>query len=262
VTAPALTGARVDGVSFAVLGGGEPVTVFAHGLGGSSAEVRPFAARAPGTRVLLSFRGHGDSDALPGGWDYDLLAADVLAVADRVGASACVGLSVGSGALLRVLRDAPHRFDRLAFVLPAALDAPRTDGASLRLARLGDAIDAGDAAHVSALLLGEVPAHLQSSRAVRLLLHRRAIELVRRPAPVPLRADRPLQDRAVLHDVRAACLVVGQQDDPLHPLVLAQELAEVLPAASLLALPAGGVFWTAARAVQNALAEHLTVEVP
>jgi len=87
VTAPVLTEARVAGVSFSVLGGGEPVTVFAHGLGGSSAEVRPLAARAPGTRVLLSFRGHGDSDALPGGWDYDLLAADVLAVADHVGAS-------------------------------------------------------------------------------------------------------------------------------------------------------------------------------
>lgn len=262
MTVLALPGGRVAGVRFSVLGAGDPVTVFAHGLGGSSAETRPLASRAPGTRVLLSFRGHGDSDALPGGWDYDLLAADLLAVADHVAATACVGLSVGSGALLRVLREVPNRFERLAFVLPAALDATRSDGASLRLASLGDAIDAGDAGRVSALLLAEVPAHLRTSRAVPLLLSRRAADLVRRPAPVPLRADRPLPNRAVLSGVRAACLVVGQADDPLHPLALARELADALPYASLLALPPGGVFWTATRAVQTALAEHLTAEVP
>jgi len=262
VTAPALAGGRVAGVQFSVLGTGDPVTVFAHGLGGTSAETRPLAARVPGTRILLNFRGHGDSDALPGGWDYDLLAADLLAVADHVGATACVGLSVGSGALMRVLRDDPLRFDRLAFVLPAALDATRSDGASLRLASLGQAIDAGDAAQVAALLLAEVPAPLRGSRAVPLLLQRRATDLVRRPAPVPLHADRPLRDRSVLSAVPAGALVVGQADDPLHPLALARELAELLPSASLLALPAGGVFWTATRAVQTALAQHLTVEFP
>ena len=98
---------RVGDVAYTVLGQGGPVTVFAHGLGGSSAETRPLASRVPGTRVLLSFRGHGDSGPLPGGWDYDVLADDLRAVADETGATCAVGLSLGAGALLRLLVATP-----------------------------------------------------------------------------------------------------------------------------------------------------------
>lgn len=257
VSALAVAG-RVAGVAYDVVGAGLPVTLLAHGLGGSSAETRPLALRLTGTRVLLSFRGHGRSDALVHGWDYDDLAADLRAVADAVGATRCVGLSLGAGALLRVLREQPSRFERLAFVLPAALDSARADGATVRLQALGAAIDAGDAASVAAILLAEVPLALQTRRAVPLLLARRAQALVQRPAPVPRGTDRPLQDRAVLSRVTVPALVIGQAEDRLHPLSLAVELAACLPAGRLLALPAGGVFWTAAARAQHALADHLT----
>ena len=248
---------RVGGVEYTVLGDGGPVTVFAHGLGGTAAETRPLALKAPGTRVLLSFRGHGGSDALEDGWDYDLLAEDLLTVADHVGATGCVGLSLGCGALLRVLRDAPDRFDRLGLVMPAAVDSARADGATLRLKRLGAAIDRGDVDAVTALLMAEVPVALRARRAVPLLLARQAKALVLRPAPVPRRPDRPLEDRSVLRQVLAPTLVIGQEDDLLHPLSLAREVAELMPAGRLLALPQGGVFWTATAQAQTALAEHL-----
>jgi len=247
----------VRGVEYAVLGSGAPVTVFAHGLGGGRTETRPLATRTRGTRVLLTFRGHGASDALGDGWDYDLLADDLRAVSDHVGATACVGLSLGCGALLRLLRDEPDRFARLAFVLPAALDSMRADGATVRLRSLGAAIDGGDAEAVTALLLAEVPPELRGRRGVALLLRRRADELVRRPAPVPRSADRPLDDRSVLARVRVPALVVSQADDPLHPAALAADLVAALPHARLLDLPAGGVFWTAAARTQDALARHL-----
>lgn len=254
----------LDGVCATVLGEGGPVTVLAHGIGGSIAETRPLAARLRGTRVLLEFRGHGQSDALPGGWDYDLLADDLLAVADEVGATQAVGLSLGSGALLRALSRDPKRFDRLAFVLPAAIDARRADGATLRLERLGAAIDRGDADAVTDLLVGEVPAHVRDRRGTALLLRRRAMQLLERPTPRPLHPpsdpDRPLLDRAVLGDVVAPSLVVGQAGDPLHRLDTAAELAAALPDAELLSLPPGGVFWTATRVLQLALAHHLTPE--
>ncbi|MCW2615136.1 MAG: putative hydrolase or acyltransferase of alpha/beta superfamily [Frankiales bacterium] len=255
---PVLQSGRVAGVDFTVLGDGDgPVTVFAHGLGGTSGETRPLALKAPGTRVLLTFRGHGASDALVDGWDYDVLAEDLLAVADHVGAEACVGLSLGCGALLRVLRDQPDRFARLAMIMPAALDSARTDGATVRLEQLGAAIDRGDVEAVTALLMTEVPAALRERKAVPLLLARRAAELVQRPAPVPRTADRPLADRSVLSAVTAPTLVVGQSDDRLHPLELAREVAAALPNAELLALPEGGVFWTCAAQAQAALAAHL-----
>ena len=250
-------GTRVGDVAYTVVGDGFPVTVFAHGLGGSAAETRPLASRVLGTRVLLDFRGHGASGPLPGGWDYDLLADDLLAVADATGATQAVGLSVGAGALLRVLSRDPERFTRIALVMPAALDEGRDDGATLAIRRLGSAIDDRDVEAVTAQLLDELPPEVRSRRAVRLLLARRAAMLVTRPAPRPRIADRPVHDRAVLTAVRAPALVVAQEDDPLHALDLAVELTAALPDAALLALPAGGVFWTASARTADALATHL-----
>jgi pimeloyl-ACP methyl ester carboxylesterase len=249
---------RVGDVAFTVLGSGTPVTVFAHGLGVSAAETRPLAARAAGTRVLLDFRGHGASGPLPGGWDYDLLADDLDAVVRATGATQAVGLSVGSGALLRLLSRDPARFERLVMVMPAALDDDRDDGATVAIRRLGSAIDARDAEAVTELLLAEVPLEMRERRAVRVLTARRAAAMVERPAPRPLRADRPVHDRAVLAAVSAPTLVVAQDDDPLHALGLAVQLTAALPRSALLALPAGGVFWTAGAQAAAAVALHLS----
>lgn len=263
MTVPAVTdllppGGRVGEVACTALGSGLPVTVFAHGLGGSAAETRPLASGVPGTRVLLSFRGHGDSGDLPGGWDYEVLADDLRAVADATGATCAVGLSLGAGALMRVLSTEPDRFERVAFVLPAAIDATRADGATLRLEALGDAIDAGDADAVAQILLAEVPDAVRERRGISTLVRRRALQLSSRPAPRPLRDDRPLVDRGVLSRVDVPALVVGQDADPLHRLDVARELAGLLPQGRLLELGEGGVFWSADRAAQDALAAHLT----
>lgn len=247
----------IDGVSFVVLGQGGPVTVFAHGLGGSVAETRPLATRVAGTRVLLDFRGHGDSDVLEDGWDYDLLADNLLTVANAVGASQAVGLSLGSGALLRALSRDPERFRKVAFVLPAAIDDTRRDGATVRLRRLGRAIDRGDARLTADILLEELPQQVRQRRGIDTLVLRRATQLVTRPAPEPRQEDRPLHDRSVLSRVTCPALVLGQAEDPLHPGDLAAELAAALPSAELVMLPEGGVFWTAAREAQVALAQHL-----
>ncbi len=247
----------VGGVAFVVLGEGGPVTVFAHGLGGSVAETRPLATRVAGTRVLLDFRGHGASDGQPEGWDYDSLADDLLAVADEVGATQAVGLSLGSGALLRALSRDASRFDRLAFVLPAAIDGTRRDGATARLLRLGAAIDRGDARGAADVLLEELPEEIRERRGVAALVLRRAAQLVTRPAPSPRSHDRPLPDRALLARLTLPVLVIAQEEDNLHPADLAAELHRELPQSELLTLPPGGVFWTAGREAQTALARHL-----
>jgi 3-oxoadipate enol-lactonase len=250
----------VGGVACTLVGEGGPVTVFAHGLGGSCAETRPLAAGVPGTRVLLDFRGHGDSVAHADGWDYDLLADDLLSIADTFGATRAVGLSLGSGALLRALTRDPTRFERLAMVMPAALDSARDDGATLSVRRLGHAIDAGDVEGITKLLLAELPSEVRSQRAVRLLLRRRARQLASRPAPRPRGIDRPVEHRGVLAAVQAPALVVAQQHDPLHTVEIAVALAAALPNARLLTLPAAGVFWTAREELATQLARHLAQE--
>lgn len=251
---------RIAGVEVATLGEGLPVTVFAHGLGGSSVETRPLAMRTPGTRVLLTFRAHGASAAIEGGWTYDDLATDLLEVANAVDATGAVGLSLGAGALLRLVSSEPDRFDRLAFVLPAALDESREDVATARLLRLADAVIAGDEAHVVRMLLEDVPEQVRSRGGVRVLVDRRARQLLGSAPPYPRGSDAPLPDLHVLQAVSAPALVVGQRDDPLHPSSVAERLAAALPAAELLLLDQGGVFWTETRRAQDALATHFTLE--
>ncbi|MCU1593503.1 MAG: hydrolase [Frankiales bacterium] len=251
------TSGTINGVSFVVLGSGGPITVFAHGLGGSVAETRPLATRVLGTRVLLDFRGHGDSALLDDGWDYDMLADDLLSVADTVGATRAVGLSLGAGALLRALSRKVDRFDKVAFVLPAAIDGHRKDGATERLLRLGDAISAQDARKVADILLEELPTATRERRGVDALVFRRAQQLVTKPAPSPRKEDRPVSDRSFISQIACPAMVLAQVGDPLHPSDLAVELAGLLPSAELLVLPEGGVFWTAARDAQDALANHL-----
>lgn len=258
VTAPH----RVEGVDVTVLGEGLPVTVFAHGLGGSSVETRPLAARTSGTRVLLTFRGHGTSAAIEGGWTYADLADDLAAVADAFEATCAVGLSLGAGALLRLLAREPGRFRRLAFVLPAALDENRNDLATARLLRLADALIAGDEAHVVRLLLDEVPAAVRSRGGTKLLVDRRARQLLGSSPPYPRGSDSPLTDVGLLARVTAPTLVVGQMDDALHPAAVADRLVAALPRSELLLLEPGGVFWTATRRVQDALAAHLCPHLP
>ena len=246
------------GLNVVALGQGGPVTVFAHGLGGSVAETRPLATRVEGTRVLFDFPGHGDSADLVGGWDYEQLADSLLAIADEYGATQAVGLSMGAGALLRALSRDPLRFDKLAFVLPAAIDGTRRDGAIERLRVLGDAIVSGDPDAAAEYLLGELPSSVRERRGIEVLVRRRAVQLVGKPAPEPAYDDRPLHDRSLFASLDVPTLVIGQEQDALHPLDLALELHALLPAADLAVYPQAGVFWTAAREAQEALARHLS----
>lgn len=248
---------RVDGIAYRVLGCGGPVTLFAHGLGGSMAETRPLARQVAGTRVLMDFRGHGDSEPLLDGWHYDLLARQLLAVAQETGATQAVGVSLGAGALLRLLARDPGRFTKVAFVLPAAIDSTRRDGATVQLERLGEAINHCDARAAADLLLQELPPMVRAQRGVSALVLRRATQLVTKPAPHPQYDDRPLPDRRALATMTSPALVIAQQQDPLHPAAIAAELALALPHAELLTLPPGGVFWTHADTAQAALARHL-----
>jgi 3-oxoadipate enol-lactonase len=145
-------------------GGGEPVTVFAAGLGGTIPETRTLASGVAGTRVFFDFRGHGRSGAPDDGdWSYAALSRDLLTGADAAGATRAVGVSMGAAAILGVLAASPERFSRCVFFLPAILDRPRSDVATTRLGRLAARIEEGDAGAVAELLSAEVPAPLRGS---------------------------------------------------------------------------------------------------
>jgi 3-oxoadipate enol-lactonase len=228
-------------------GAGEPVTVFAAGLGGTIAETRTLGSGVAGTRVFFDFRGHG-ATGLPedGDWSYAALARDLRAVADATGATRAVGVSLGAAALMGVLAATPERFSRNVFFLPAILDRPRHDVVTSRLGAVAARIEDGDTDAVVDLLLAELPRELRAQPGVAAHAKARARTLSTRAVAGLVRAlaeTQPVADRVLLAAVGAPCLVVGQEGDEVHPAQVARELAATLPNARLHVFDRPGGLW-------------------
>ncbi|MGI8433290.1 MAG: alpha/beta fold hydrolase [Nocardioidaceae bacterium] len=230
-----------------VVGAGEPVTVFAHGLAGSIAETRPFAAGVAGTRVFFSFRSHGQSVSPRSPWSYAALELELMAVRDAYGARRGLGVSLGAGALLRAAVHRPDLFERLVLVLPAALDAPRSGRAVHRVAEMAERAEAGDVEGLSAELLAEQPAGVRDRRVVQMWARQQAEQLCEpmiRRSMLTIPLLHPLDHAAVLESVTCPVLVVGQVDDEAHPSAVVDQLASVLPDATTKVFGPGGLMWT------------------
>jgi 3-oxoadipate enol-lactonase len=217
-------------------GTGEPVTVFAHGLTNSCMELAAFTPFVPGTKIRFCFRGHGHSSApSAGSYGFSDLARDVEAVADAYGATCAVGTSMGAGAITHLLGRAPDRFERLVFLLPAALDEPLTSYEAFdRTAELLETLDKGEAIE-SILAGGEASAYAEAPwlRDFAMLMWQdvnphgvaRAIREVVR--------DVAIADRELLRKVTAPTLVICRRGDEIHPVELGAVLADLMPNAEL-----------------------------
>jgi pimeloyl-ACP methyl ester carboxylesterase len=250
-----------------VVGEGGPVTVFAHGLGESIAAARPLGTGLAGTRVFFDFRGHGGSvvaDPDPAEWGYPALAADLRSVADAHGATRAVGTSMGAAALLHLVSQTPNRFERLVFFLPAALDSVRPEGQA-RLDELARLIDAGDPEPLAAAMLAYLPAAVRESRVAAVHARGSAAELMGSDVPRVMRAIgqvAPLPTVEVLASVRVPALVIGQEGDDVHRLVVARRLAAALPNAHLEVFGPGGALWQERRRLRTVLGDFLGDRVP
>lgn len=247
-------------------GHGEPSSVFVHGLAGSIATTRPYAGAVEGRRTFVHLAGHGRSTPTAE-WTYAALAAQVLAVADheQVRATGALGISMGAGALCAAMATDPSRFERLVLVLPAVLDRPREDVAMRSFAGLARLLDLGDLPGVARHLLAEQPEQARSRPDVQAWCRQHAERLADSAVALALQAvphQVPLSDRDLLRQVRAPVLVLAQHGDPIHPVSAALELAQVLPAATLEVLPAGGVMWAHRDRVRRLVGEFLSGPPP
>jgi pimeloyl-ACP methyl ester carboxylesterase len=248
-------------LEFVTTGSGLPGTVFAHGLAGSIETTRPFGSGVGGSRTFMHFRGHGASTAVETPWTYAALAEDLRAVADQVGATQALGVSMGAGALCSLLARTPLRFERLVFVMPAVLDRPRTDDALDRLVEMANCVDRRDVGSLTALLLAGEPAAVRTQSAVQLWCRRQAAALVGTPVSRALRAlpiAVPLSDRGVLAAVTAPALVIAQEQDPAHPVWVAEQLVSSLADAQLEVVPPGGLMWTHRAAMRDLIGGFLS----
>jgi 3-oxoadipate enol-lactonase len=230
-----------------VTGVGDPVTVFAHGLGNGIATTRPFGSGVAGRRLFFQFRGHGRSEAPAGPWTYLDLARDLRAIADLGGASRAFGASLGAGALCRLLAESPERFEKLVFFLPAVLDQPRGPVAWERVNALLEAVESGDASAVADVVSLELPAAVRNTPAGWAYLRQRLDQLLRdglADGLATLAEQVPLNDATALAAVTAPALVIGCAGDDLHPVEVAEQLAAALPRATLHVYDRPGVLWS------------------
>ncbi|WP_154697352.1 alpha/beta fold hydrolase [Lentzea guizhouensis] len=182
-------------------GSGSPVTLVAHGLGATPGEARVPASGLAGTRVVVTLPSHGTApDAPPGYWDYGRIAADLATVE----ADQAVGVSLGAAALVRLLRERPDHFRRVALLLPAVLDQPRPAFTLQQLAEL---------------TVGP-PAYVEERRQALTRLEAAAVQLPGQTA---------VDDAAQLADVEVPVLVIAATNDPLHPEDVAKATAAAFP---------------------------------
>jgi len=248
-------------LEFITTGSGSPATVFAHGLAGSIETTRPFGSGVRGSRTFFHFR--GGSAAVETPWRYAGLADELRAVADYVGATQALGVSMGAGALCSLLAHTPLRFERLVFVMPAVLDRPRTDDALDRLVEMARCVDSRDVQSLTVLLLAGEPVAMRHQPAVQLWCRRQAAAMVGTPVSRALRAlptAVPLADRGVLAAVTAPALVIAQEEDPAHPVWVAEQLAASLPDAHLEVMAPGGIMWRHRALVRDLVGGFLSGE--
>lgn len=248
-----VTGSLPSGLRWQGHGSGAPVTLVAPGLGATPGEARIPASGLSGTRVVATFPSHGDAPDAPADyWTYPTISADLELVADEVGATRAVGVSMGAGGLTALLTRRPDRFDRVALLLPAALDKPRATPAMWAFEQLADAVEAGDLDGLRKLVAAEVPAGIAvgehiSSRVDALLRLGGALRTL--PEQVPT------NDAALLQRVSAAALVIGAVGDPMHPEQVARDVAAALPNGRLELIDSPAPLLTHRREVRSLLVD-------
>src|SRR6266536_442007 len=224
-----------------VLGDGEPVVLLAHGLTGNRNELAIFAPFLPGTKVLMDFRGHGNSGRPPtGSYTFDHLAGDVDAVAEAYGASVVAGGSMGAAATLRLLEADPARFDKLIIVLPARLEVG--DETYVRLSRMADLLEEHGPEKTADIMLEEEEAAGAFDQFPASKEYRRAAILATNSDGVPraIRGvinDVALRDPERIRQVTAPTLIIAQEGDSFHSTEVARELEAAMPNSELVVLP-------------------------
>lgn len=249
VTTTSRVAAAGVGLAVDVWGSGPPVLVL-HGFTGSAAAMAPLTARLEGFTVIApDLVGHGRSESPsdPDRYTVPAMAEQVLAAAATLGHPRVhlVGYSMGGRTALAAACAAPDRVRSLTVIGATAGIADseqRRRRAEADRAR-AEVIEADLAAFVdqwmsAPLLAGQArlgPEHLRAARAQRLACDPVGLALSLRLGGTG--AMEPLHDR--LGRCRTPAHIIAGADDAKF-CVLADELAALLPRASVTRIPGAG----------------------
>ena len=232
-------GARI---AYEVSGSG-PHLIWGHGLSMSRASDAEMGlldwTRIPVSVVRYDARGHGHSESTPdlGGYSWEELARDQLALADCLGIDGYVaaGASMGCGTALHAAVLAPDRIGRLVLVIPPTGWETRAAQAEQWELSAGLVEKEGVEALIAARAALDPPDPYRGDDARREQQARATREWDPRRLALVLRGATTanLPERSALAGITARALILAWSGDPIHPVSTAQELATLLPAAEL-----------------------------
>ena len=220
--------------------------LFQHGLGGNEAQVAQVIPEGlDWRRITTECRGHGSSTlGMSRPFSIAMFAADVIAAADEKGVDRFIvgGISMGAAIALHLAKTHPERVIGLILVRPAWSFARAPDN----LAPIREIAD---------LLRSHPPAEGQTLFARSATAERLRVEAPDNLASLLGYFERPdapdfadvLDDiasdgtgvsRADAARLAVPALILGNRQDAIHPLAVAQVMADALPNAHFLEVPA------------------------
>ena len=234
---------RYQGIDFhfEIEGAGFPLLFF-HGLGGDWTQCRTMLESVLGfEKVYMDFRGHGSTYPLGpiDKMNFRQFAQDAAMLAQHLGYDRFIagGISMGSAIAIRLALMFPHYIEALILVRPAWLNEPCPEnlrelirigellqkydpakGKSIYLEREGYAVLKQTAPAVADSLVGQFDAPNAGDYASR---------LIKIPASIPFEND------GDLIQIQQETLILATDRDPVHPLWMAEKLADRMPRARL-----------------------------
>ncbi len=250
----------------ATFGHGEPHTLFGHGFAGAIRDTRPFGTGITGTKHFLHLPGHGGRPSPGPGWTYAQIAEVLAEALEATSATRALGVSMSAGGLLRLLaigHPAAGELEKVALVLPASFTGfPAEVAARNRdhLERLHALVAARDVEGVVDLMLSREPAEVAALPPARAWTRAKAENLIDTDMSdglglaleIAVEAESPL---AALKGFPGQVLVLTHEDDPAHPVEVAEDIAAAIPGSHLEVLPPGSILWRGRSEVRRILCE-------
>ena len=247
-----MTTLRVNGANlwYQEHGAGAETIVFAHGLlwDGRMFDAQVAALQDRYRCITFDFRGQGQSEVTPGGYDMDTLSDDAAALIEALGCAPChfVGLSMGGFIGMRLAARRPELIRSLVLMETSADPEPAENAPKYR------------AMGMVGRIFGRLGFGLVSGRVMRIMFGRKFLEDPTRAAERAVWRERLMSndkagvtralqgviDRKPVHGElgRIACptlVMVGDQDVATVP-AKAERIHAAIPGSRLVVIPGAG----------------------
>ena len=212
--------------------------LFHHGLGADQSQAHRLFEGFEGLDLICpDALGHGNSlyreSSPPSFIQY---ADDVMDVLDKEGVDTCIfgGISMGSGISLNIALRFPKRVKALILVRPAWLDKGRPENLEILLS-IAEVINhpAGKTTFENSEEFLKVKADLPKAAASIMGQFSRSQGNYTAEVLNHLVKDKPFDRMSDLANISIPTLILGNDDDPLHPWEMAEEIHRAMPGSKL-----------------------------